>query len=290
MQRLAESFAIDVGAYAVMANHLHVVLRQRPDLARDWSAEEVTRRWRHAFPKTRPVADEAPTALSRLLLKAEAADLKLVETRRARLADLSWFMRGLCEPLARRANAEDGCKGRFWEGRFKSVALLDEAAVLACSAYVDLNPVRAGLAKSPETSTYTSAKERIDSIQAAPPKARGKTPPGHHHWLSDYAAEKPGRRSPSRLPWAGIGLAVDLKLLDWTGRRIRSDKPGAIPAELAPILDRLSIRGDAWTDCVRRFGTIFKRSAGSISHLRDYADRRNLRSLHGAAFAARAFG
>ncbi|HVJ80170.1 MAG TPA: hypothetical protein VNC50_03780, partial [Planctomycetia bacterium] len=71
LQRQAESFAIDVGGYAIMANHFHVVLRQRPDLAKDWTAEEVTRRWRHAFPKTRNL-DGTPIAFPEAMLAAEA--------------------------------------------------------------------------------------------------------------------------------------------------------------------------------------------------------------------------
>ena len=163
LEELAAVFAVDVCGFAVLSNHLHLVLRIRPDVAQDWSDEEVARRWWRLFPRRGPnreIIELEPHQLAALL-----ADPQRVARWRERLCSLSWFMRSLCEPIARRANREDGCSGRFWEGRFKSQALLDEAAVLACSIYVDLNPIRAGVADRPETSEFTTAFERIAARQ-----------------------------------------------------------------------------------------------------------------------------
>jgi hypothetical protein len=72
-------------------------------------------------------------------------------------------MRALAEPIARLANRQDECTGRFWEGRFKAQRIVDEAGLLACAMYVDLNPVRAAMANSPDRSVHTSAYDRIEA-------------------------------------------------------------------------------------------------------------------------------
>jgi hypothetical protein len=166
LKELAAIFGIDVCGYAVMSNHFHIVLRVRPDIAQGWNDEEVALRWRLLFPRR----DEA----TGLHAEPEQHDLDMITSDpervaelRKRLASLSWFMRCLNEPIARAANKEDKCSGRFWQGRFRSVGLLDEAAVLACSVYVDLNPIRAGVAVTPEESAFTSAFDRIRSLPAS---------------------------------------------------------------------------------------------------------------------------
>ncbi len=173
LKHLAGLFAVDVLGFAVMTNHFHLIVRTRPDLAAAWDDAELVRRW-SGLRATSATSDGAAEVENRSHGSAEAieaarlvADPARASELRRRLSGLSWLMRCLCEPLARWANREDKCTGHFWEGRFKSQALLDEAAVLACSIYVDLNPIRAGVAATPETSECTSAWERIAGLVAA---------------------------------------------------------------------------------------------------------------------------
>lgn len=130
------------------------MLGLRPEEAEAWSTEEVARRWQRLCRGASLVnVDETVVA-------------ELVAVWRERLCDVSWFMRSVNECVARQANAEDGCKGRFWEGRFRSQALLDEAAVLGCMTYVDLNPVRTGLVDAPEDGEFTSIRQRVLAYRA----------------------------------------------------------------------------------------------------------------------------
>src|SRR5271156_3334316 len=130
LRELAGLFAIEVCDYSVMSNHIHLVLRIRPDLARQWSPDEIALRWYRVFPH-RDEATGEPIEPGEHDLAMISADSEKLAERRKRLASLSWLMRCLCEKIARAANEEDGSSGRFWAGRFKSVALVDGAAVFA---------------------------------------------------------------------------------------------------------------------------------------------------------------
>ena len=159
IKELAANFAIDVCAYAVMSNHYHLVLHVNQEQLLQWSEEEVIRHWTAVFPNNGKLVETL-----HLNRKSKAAQKMLkakIKEWRTRLGDISWFMRCLNESLARRANREDECTGRFWEGRFKSQALLDEKALVTCMAYVDLNPIRAGISGSLEESDFTSIQERL---------------------------------------------------------------------------------------------------------------------------------
>jgi hypothetical protein len=204
-----------------------------------------------------------------VMSKAEWTALsELIEKWRLRLYDIIWFMRCINEHLAQRANSEDQCKGRFWEGRFKSQALLDEGALLTCMSYVDLNPIRAGLAKTSEQSDFTSIQERI--------KAYGKQQKTRQ--IKQTAKEQltklhPFKRQKEKDPTKCIDFELNdyLRLVDWTGRAIREDKKGTIPNDLAPILQRVGLNPDAWLESVSHYNKKYFSVLGAIDIIKAFA-------------------
>jgi REP element-mobilizing transposase RayT len=162
LESLASVFGIDVLTYAVMSNHLHTIVRNRPDVVAQWSDEQVAVRWLSVFPGQRleELHLSQPTEAQVQMLVSSPEQLAVI---RQRLSDISWFMRALAEPIARLANREDECTGRFWEGRFKAQRITDEAGLLACAMYVDLNPIRAAMAETPEQAVHTSAYDRLQA-------------------------------------------------------------------------------------------------------------------------------
>ncbi len=162
---LACCFAVEVYAYCIMSNHFHLVARYDPLARWRWSDEEVARRWVDAFPPTEKgeVLEQRKPEARELLL----GDPERLFRARCTLGSLSDFMKHLKQPIARRANEESGTTGHFYEQRYYSGALLTEAALLAAMAYVDLNPVRAGIAERIEACRETSVAERLKENSAA---------------------------------------------------------------------------------------------------------------------------
>jgi len=285
-------FSCRVAAYAVMSNHLHVVVRMDPTVATQWSAEEVVRRWWMLFPgRGRVLADGSALAADPVAVARQAADAAWVAQRRGRLCHLSWFMKALKEGISRRANREDDCTGAFWEARFTSVPLLDEGALMACMAYVDLNPIRAGMADRPERSAHTSARTRIAARQRARAvqRIRAEVPAGkqtralERAGVTDATAPGANGRAESGLWLAPVStclrrVPVDdyLSLLDATGRAVKAGKRGAIPPHLAPILARLEIRLDDWLGLVTGSGLFSRGCIGSAASRAQEATRRGV--------------
>jgi hypothetical protein len=351
LRKLAGVMALDVLDFALLDNHLHLVLRNRPDIVETWSDQEVARRWWELCPERRDEDGSAsePHAceMNHWLHDPE----KMAELRR-RLSHISWFMRFLCQPLAVRANREDEVTGHFFERRFGCDRLLDESAVLACSLYVDLNWIRAGKADTPEQSEFTSAYQRIQARWARNQQVlRGQTRVDDRELLDAWLApislnEGPGGvdsaptapdnpvdatatpAASSELPSAGptssycpgrecfretasiaparmgnpfpsprvsekgfLPMTLDeyLQILDWTGRQLRSDKRGAIPDHLAPILDRLRINPRNWLDTVTDFAKRVHNAVGRRESMREHARRQGRRWLQGVQFCASAF-
>ena len=285
-KQLAGAMAIDVLDYAVLDNHLHVVLRNRPDLVSQWSDEEVARRWWFVCPDRKnddgSVPEPKPCEIN--------LNLQKVDEYRSRLSDISWMMRLACQPIGRRANKEDDMKGRFFAQRFGCKRLETWADVLACSLYNDLNVVRAGLAPTPEKSEFTSAFDRIrgrwqraqkelgtaadlpmeEEADAwlAPifldERAEAYTSPTSTNTPIDTAASSASASDEPVLSAQGsnpcgaarisnkgfLPMTRDeyLSLLDVVGRMVREGKRGAIPSDLAPILERLEFDLPNWLD------------------------------------------
>jgi REP element-mobilizing transposase RayT len=254
---LSSLFAIDICAYAVMSNHYHLALKLCPEQLNDLSDKQIMDRWCALF--------KGPLLIQRYrdgeyLEPFEHTTVSdIVNVWRSKLSSISWFMRCLNQPIARQANLEDKCTGKFWESRFNSQALKSEEALLSCMAYVDLNPVRAGIADTPESSTHTSIRERLKPEFDTQQAIDDQTECGD---LLDFKTPlKPLLSFENRLTnelQTGILFNFEeyLSLIDWTGRIIRSDKRGHIDDALPSILARLKITPEQWCINTTQFEAI----------------------------------
>lgn len=263
LKELDKVFAISVGGFAVMDNHLHLLLRLDPQVAAQWTAIEVVTRWHQLFPPRDPSRKPLSSKDRAELVNRLAQDSDWVSTIRDRLSSISWFMKCLKEPLARLANREENCKGAFFEGRFKSIAVLDEEALLAICAYIDLNLVAAGKATVPEESAHTSIKQRVDHVKQQ--NREGDLAVAKHGSVSASRAARDledglwlvpvedRRRIESKREGMreGFTLGNYLLLVEYTGRVLRHGKE-SIGAEVADVFDRLGCTQEAWYDRISR--------------------------------------
>ncbi|WP_417760534.1 transposase [Shewanella sp.] len=290
IRQLSAIFCIDICAYAVMNNHYHLVLKIDVASQQALSATEVIERWTQLF---------HPPMLVARFLKGEKLDKTLqiqldalIEEWRKRLGDISWFMRCLNEEIARKANKEDNCTGVFWEGRFKSQALLDEQALLTCMMYVDLNPIRAGIADSITDSDFTSIQARLKELQNQPVAPDEISAPSQQSKQQHATTTlKP------LLPFDGathvdtqngipFHFADYLELIDWTGRAIRPDKRGAIAASAPKLLLALGIATDAWMQSATEFSKQYARACGSWAAMCEFKSRQGGRWCRGKQYSS----
>ncbi|WP_375277746.1 transposase [Alteromonas australica] len=271
---LSSVYAIDLCAYAVMSNHVHVVLRVDEKSANSLSMREVLIRWHKLHKGTlltkSYLAGEALSEAELLSVKRTAA------VYRKRLFSISWFMRDLNEYIARAANAEDECKGRFWEGRFKSQALLDEKALLSCMVYVDLNPIHASLASTLKDSEYTSIKRRIEC------KLTRKTSTGILPFKSDTAC--------SNQYCLNLTFTEYMTLVTQTGKAVRDDKAGFIDGEYQASLNQIALSSSQWLKASLEFEQHFSIAVGSVSRIKKFQLTTGRRRLKGVSTARKFFG
>ncbi len=296
LQQLAGLTGVEVGFHAEMANHLHLVLRARPDVVECWSDQDVVRRTM----SIERLMKSTTGSLSKPPLENEitiaASNKQRVALLRTRLSDISYFMKALCEYIGRRANREDHCTGHFFEGRFDCRRLESESAILVCGIYVDLNQIRAGEAVTPETSIHTSGYDRIRAMIDGASGESGKPSPD---WMCELTLreetvastiESSSHRRASDKGLLPLQLDDYLRLLDWSGRQVRADKRGVIPDRFAPILDRLGINQSMWTELITEFDRLFGRIVGRAASVAQCATEAGRQYYHGQQNCAAAFG
>lgn len=299
MEYLAKYFGIDVLSYSILSNHFHLVLRQRPDVVKSWDDTQVAQRWLMLCPKKKN-KDGSPKAPTEPQLNAIRNNPTKLQEIRSRLSDISWWMRLMCQNIAQRINRDDDEKGKVWQNRYQAVRLLDEAALVACSAYVDLNPIRAAMAETLEQSDFTSIQRRIQALKESleavylgsqsddatalvdqsalsstlptqlpfqPSRARDRAiAPVHLDELRDALQVMPsctGYRCSDR-GFLNMSQVDYIELLDWTARLVVSGKRGSTPIDAPPIFERLrlGVSVAAWTELVSNFRKLFSHVAG----------------------------
>jgi REP element-mobilizing transposase RayT len=271
---LTSVYAIDIAAYAIMSNHYHLVLRVAKERAQEWSVDEVIERWYRLY-KSNVLVDRYRKGEEMSGAEIQAVNT-VVNGWRQRLHDISWLMKNLNEHIARKANREDKCTGKYWEGRFKSQALLDEIALLSCMAYVDLNPIRAKMADSLPASDFTSIQTRIRQYssyqrqqkQSDKGKAAQITVPEQPNQLLALNADPAVKALP-------FGLQDYLALVDWSGRHLNPKQRGVIKSSQPEILAVLAIPDDFWIDAINNFEQQYGCFAGSKENLRRCANDHN---------------
>lgn len=259
-----------------MHNHFHIALYLDPKAPLQWEPEEVAQRWLTVFPGLLNGANTEEEQAEVIRTLAENQDR--ISELRLRLGNLGWFMRSISQPVARRANIEDECTGRFWEGRFKVQALLDERAALSCMTYIDLNPIRAKICNTLAECAHTSIKARLRD---------------HRRQIEANGSAREKRIAPvfdGLGPQTGNVLSITaikyIELTQWTGEQLWPSKGGHLLPSLAAGNDAsLSDKQKAWLRQVKATESAYARAIGSVEALLRKARNMNQAWLKGIRFA-----
>ncbi|MCY2967939.1 MAG: hypothetical protein NT069_30640 [Planctomycetota bacterium] len=281
LQSQSEQLCVDVLAFSIESQQLQLLVRTRPDIAKSLSTQEVARRYLTGIPSKagfdQPAAIPQPEAIKEL-----AKDPGLVARARARLSSLSWFVSQITEPLARNANREDEIRGRFWEGRFHCLPILDGPALAAAVAHVELSPILSG-----EATTLAGCKATSVSPRSAALKSGSPT------WLSSLTGNGKSRKAAKSAPAPYFGIPISeadfFAVLEWTSKQVMKSERGRFPETLAESFAELSVAPDHWLTLVKDFQKIFRRAAGKPESLEQQLKQRGRRHMHGIVLARELF-
>ncbi|WP_235034317.1 hypothetical protein, partial [Roseiconus lacunae] len=279
-----------------LSNHYHLILRTQPQLVADWDDREIALRWLMICPAR--MVDGKPAEPTEAELNAIRNNPERLAEVRHRLSDPSWWMRLLNQRIAQRANREDEESGKFWQDRFRAIRIEDEASLLACAAYVDLNQVRAGIAESVEESKFSSIQTRIESEFGSTAESPLESSQANVTSGDGNQKHKPSIRrdeflarltiderrddlgacesdSPHRLTDKGflpLTLPQYIELLEWTIEQT-SPKRKKTCGRAPTALSQTGLSRRAWTKLVDSFDEVFTHVAARIETLESCRSR-----------------
>ncbi len=158
MFKLAKAYYVDITSFAIMSNHFHILLSNRRDEVEKATKDELFSKYKEAYGNN---AEPPEGSFIKKSYEIEYDEDGGVERLRKRLGSVSRYIQELKQGFTKWYNYKNKCKGVLWADRFKGIAISKGDAELICSAYVDLNPVRAGIVKKPEDYRWSSIGLRV---------------------------------------------------------------------------------------------------------------------------------
>lgn len=289
--------AVDILRFAIMDNHVHFLLRTRPDIVRGWSDEEVAWNYLLLCPKKKRRKkvdgkwEYEVVEPSQCDIDAIVNDAKKLKKLRQKLSSLSFWMQLLKQKVAKKANAEvqkEGvCKGAFWKGRFEMTVILTQEHLLTCSAYIDLNPFRAKMTDRLDGYRYTSVYSDLMNIFRQMLE-RNDLNPTEGNPLGEFPessmisplyfvdnqpqavvaaknANKPLKRSRKRCSEEGfleITLSQYHELLEWSMRQLRDHGNETLSGLTHALISSHGMTTETWADRLSNFRRLFRHQAG----------------------------
>lgn len=279
LKNLAAAYSIDILRVALMSTHIHLLIRNRPDLVKLMSDEEVARRYFQIHPgycqATADARGKKPDQPTQEDIEKLAQDKQKIAKIRRMLSSISHFMKSFNFYVSRYFNLVDGTTGAFWESRYKLKALLDDLSILLCAFYIDLNPIRARMSKTLETSDFTSifyqiVAARMLAEQPQYPEEKLPTSFLTPVTISPNEADKIKRSLKTRASDFGFTYLSSQEYLiaaDLMGRILSKNHDGVIPSSVPPIFERLNLNWESIFHLVDAYEELFSFYVGSKASL-----------------------